>query len=40
MPRMAGTFAYIPEMVEPELMYKLFDHVVDNLDSLVQCLKK
>ena len=32
--------AYIPEMVEPELMYKLFDHVVDNLDSLVQCLKK
>ena len=32
--------AYIPEMVEPELMYKLFDQVVDNLDSLVQCLKK
>ncbi len=29
---------YIPEMVEPELMYKLFDHVVDNLDDLVRCL--
>lgn len=29
---------YIPEMVEPELMYKLFDQVVDNLDNLVQCL--
>lgn len=30
--------AYIPEMVEPELMYKLFDEVVGNLDDLVQCL--
>ena len=30
--------AYIPEMVEPELMYKLFDRVVGNLDDLVQCL--
>lgn len=29
---------YMPEMVEPELMYKLFDRVVDNLDDLVQCL--
>ncbi len=29
---------YIPEMVEPELMYKLFDKVVGNLDDLVQCL--
>ena len=28
---------YIPEMVEPELMYKLFDEVVDNLDDLVNC---
>ena len=28
---------YMPEMVEPELMYKLFDEVVDNLDDLVQC---
>ena len=27
--------AYIPEMVEPELMYKLFDAVVGNLDDLV-----
>ncbi len=26
--------AYIPEMVEPELMYKLFDSVTDNLDGL------
>ena len=25
---------YIPEMVEPELMYKLFDRVVDTLDDL------
>ena len=29
--------AYIPEMVEPELMYKLFDKVVGSLDSLIQC---
>ena len=29
---------FIPEMVEPELMYKLFDKVVDNLDDLVKCL--
>ena len=29
--------AYIPEMVEPELMYKLFDLVVGNLDDLVKC---
>lgn len=29
---------YIPEMVEPELMYKLFDRVVGNLNDLVQCL--
>ena len=28
--------AYIPEMVEPELMYKLFDQVVGNLDDLVK----
>lgn len=27
----------IPEMVEPELMYKLFDRVVGNLDDLVKC---
>lgn len=30
--------AYIPKMVEPELMYKLFDSVVGNLNDLVQCL--
>ena len=30
--------AYIPEMVEPELMYKLFDAVVGNLDDLIKCL--
>ena len=29
---------YIPEMVEPELMYKLFDKVVGNLDDLERCL--
>ena len=29
---------YIPEMVEPELMYKLFDEVVGSLDELVKCL--
>lgn len=29
---------YIPEMVEPELMYKLFDRVVDNLNDLVKSL--
>ena len=27
--------AYIPEMVEPELMYKLFDGVAGSLDDLV-----
>ena len=30
--------AYIPEMIEPELMYKLFDRVVDSLDDLVKCI--
>ena len=28
--------AYIPEMVEPELMYKLFDSVVGSLEGLVE----
>ena len=27
---------YIPEMVEPELMYKLFYQVVGNLDDLIK----
>ncbi len=31
-------FAYIPEMGEPELMYKLFDGVVGTLDDLVRLL--
>ena len=31
---------YIPEMVEPELMYKLFDDVVGDIDSLILALKK
>ena len=39
---MAGSgkrvIAYIPEMVEPELMYKLFDAVVGDLDELVKVL--
>ena len=26
---------YIPEMIEPELMYKLFDRIVGTLDDLV-----
>jgi hypoxanthine-DNA glycosylase len=30
--------AYIPEMVEPELMYKLFHAVVGNLDDLINSL--
>ena len=30
---------YIPEMQEPELMYKLFDKVVGSLDELVLCLR-
>ena len=29
---------YIPEMQEPELMYKLFDHVVGSIDSLLEVL--
>ena len=29
---------YIPEMQEPELMYKLFDHVVGSIDSLLNVL--
>ena len=29
---------YIPEMQEPELMYKLFDDVVGDLDSLIESL--
>ncbi|MBQ7709279.1 MAG: hypothetical protein IJT74_05095 [Bacteroidales bacterium] len=31
--------AYIPEMVEPELMYKLFDEVAGTLDGLEQSLE-
>ena len=30
--------AYLPEMVEPELMYKLFDGVVGSLDALAAAL--
>ena len=41
---MAGSgkrvIAYIPEMVEPELMYKLFDAVVGTLEDLVRSLGK
>lgn len=32
------TFVYIPEMQEPELMYKLFDGVADNLEELANML--
>ena len=30
--------AYFPEMQEPELMYKLFDDLVDNIPDLIRCL--
>ena len=30
--------AYIPKMVEPELMYKLFDSVVGSLEDLIKAL--
>ncbi len=40
---MAGSgrkvIAYIPELPEPELMYKLFDSVVGTLDQLLNALK-
>ena len=32
-------FVYIPEMQEPELMYKLFDGVIGSLDELLEALK-
>lgn len=32
-------FAYIPEKVEPELMYKLFDGVHGDISSLLESLK-
>ena len=32
--------AFIPEMAEPELMYKLFDEVVGTLGDLARCLKE
>ena len=32
------TIVYIPEMVEPELMYKLFDGVVGSLEELIEVL--
>ena len=31
-------FVYIPEMVEPELMYKLFDGVYGSMEDLVRAL--
>ena len=31
--------AYIPEMVEPELMYKLFDNVAGTIDDLLKYLR-
>lgn len=30
---------YIPEMVEPELMYKLFTAVCNDIDSILECLQ-
>jgi hypothetical protein len=32
--------AYIPEMFEPELMYKLFDGIAGSLDELVEKLQQ
>jgi hypothetical protein len=32
--------AYIPEMMEPELMYKLFSFVCDDIDDIIQYLKQ
>ena len=32
------TVVYIPEMMEAELMYKLFDGVVDTIDALLEAL--
>ena len=34
------TIVYIPEMVEPELMYKLFDGVVGSMEELVEVLSR
>ena len=34
------TIVYIPEMEEPELMYKLFDAVIGNLEDLLATLKR
>lgn len=28
---------YVPQMQEPELMYKLFDRVADNMEDLLSC---
>lgn len=30
--------AFIPKMVEPELMYKLFKVVTGDLDTLIKCI--
>ena len=32
------TFVFVPEMQEPELMYKLFDGITDNLEELAAML--
>ena len=32
--------AYIPEMVEPELMYKLFECVVGSIEQLIASLEE
>lgn len=33
------TVVYMPEMQEPELMYKLFDLVSDDMDRINECIK-
>ena len=33
-------YVYIPHLEEAELMYKLFDDVTDNLDDIIEQLRK
>jgi hypothetical protein len=34
------TIVYMPEMMEPELMYKLVDHICTSLDDVVKVLRE
>lgn len=35
--RRLRTIVFMPEKQEPELMYKLFDRVVDSIDGILEC---